>query len=95
MQINCKNLDLGDIATEVTRFNLIRNQRLIYLDLHHALNGGLADEYICVPNLINIVAELCYQGVGKTAKAALNDCLAKIKTLDITEIFPQLNNDNK
>lgn len=88
MQINSQNLQPGDIVTEVTRYNLMRNQRLVYLDLHRTLSGKLAGEYVCVPNLINIVAEPRYQGLGATAEAALNDCLAKIKGLDIMDIFP-------
>lgn len=88
MQIDSQNLQSGDILTEVTRYNLMRNQRLVYLDLHRTLSGKLADEYVCVPNLINIVAEPRYQGVGATAEVALNDCLAKIKDLEIMDIFP-------
>ena len=90
MQINPDNLQPDDIVTEVVRYNLMRNQRLVYLDLHHVLYGNLADEYVCVPNLINIVAETRYQGVGQTPEAALDDCLAKIKDLEIMDIFPQL-----
>lgn len=72
----------------------MRNQRLVYLDMHRTLAGNLAGEYVCVPNLINIVAAPQYQGVGQTAEAALNDCLAKIKDMEITDIFPQLNAGN-
>lgn len=90
MQINLHNLKGGDILTEVTRYNLMRNQRLVYLDLHRTLHGNLAGAYVCVPNLINIVAEQRYQGVGQTPEEALNDCLAKIKDLEILDIFPQL-----
>lgn len=94
MEINANYTQQGDIITEVARYNLMRNQRLVYLDLHHALHGNLAGAYVCVPNLINIVAETRYQGQGATPEAALNDCLAKIKDLEIVDIFPQLQTDN-
>lgn len=90
MQIKPENVRANDIVTEVTRYNLIRNQRLVYLDMHRTLAGVMAGDYVCVPNLINIVAEPKYQGAGATPQEALNDCLAKIKDLKITEIFPQL-----
>lgn len=88
MQINSNNLQSGDILTVVARYNLMRNQRLVYLDLHHTLHGNLAGAYVCVPNLINIIAKPHYQGVGQTPEEALNDCLAKIKNMEIMDIFP-------
>lgn len=94
MQINANYIKQGDIITEVTRYNLMRNQRMVYLDLHRVLHGNLAGPYVCVPNLINIVAETRYQGQGDTPEAALNDCLDKIKDLEIVEIFPQLKSDS-
>lgn len=90
MPVNTTNLRPDDILTEVTRYNLIRNQRLVYLDVHHAIKGLMAANYVCVPNLINIVAEQQYQGAGHSAEEALNDCLAKIKDMEVTDIFPQL-----
>lgn len=94
MQINANYIQPSDIITEVTRYNLMRNQRMVYLDLHHVLHGNLGGPYVCVPNLINIVAEMRYQGQGQTPEAALNDCLAKIKDLEIVDIFPQLKSDS-
>lgn len=92
MQIDPCNILPNDIITEVTRYNLIRNQRLIYLDVHKTLAGNLAAQYVCVPNLINIVASPEYQGVGATLAEALNDCLAKIKNVDMPDLFPRLPN---
>lgn len=83
-------LDLmeNDILTKISRYNLIRNQRLIYIDVHERLAGNLAGKFVAVPNLINIVARQEFQGIGKTEAEALENCLSKIKNHDISELFP-------
>ena len=78
----------GDILTKVSRYNLIRSQRLIYIDVHESLAGNLAGKFVAVPNLINIVARQVFQGTGKTETEALENCLSKIKNHDISELFP-------
>jgi hypothetical protein len=78
----------GDILTKVSRYNLIRSQRLIYIDVHERLAGNLAGKFVAVPNLINIVARQVFQGTGKTETEALENCLSKIKNHDISELFP-------
>ena len=84
-----QHLTSGDILTKVSRYNLIRGQRMIYIDVHQTLAGSLAGPFVAVPNLINIVARQQYQGVGETEAAALQDCLAKIEGLGVTDIFPE------
>ena len=78
----------NDILTKVSRYNLIRNQRLIYIDVHESVAGNLAGKFVAVPNLINIVARQEFQGTGETEAEALQNCLAKIKSHDIEELFP-------
>ena len=78
----------NDILTKVSRYNLIRNQRMIYIDLHESLTGNLAGKFVAVPNLINLIAKQQFQGVGDTETEALNDCLAKIKNHGIEDLFP-------
>ena len=56
----------NDILTKVFRYNLIRNQRMIYIDVHESLTGNLAGKFVAVPNLINIIAKQKFQGVGAT-----------------------------
>ena len=80
-----------DILTKVSRYNLIRNQRLIYIDVHQRLAGHLAGEFVAVPNLINIIAKQEFQGVGLTEGEALNNCLSKIKNFNIEDLFPTTN----
>ena len=78
----------NDILTKVTRYNLIRNQRMIYIDVHETLAGDLAGKFVAVPNLINIVAKQEFQGVGKSETEALGNCLAKIKNHQVENLFP-------
>lgn len=88
-------LNVNDILTRVTRYNLIRNGRMIYIDVHKKMQGNLADDYIAVPNLVNIIADSKHQGAGSTEEEALSDCLKKIKGLDLENLFPKTNSENK
>jgi hypothetical protein len=78
----------NDILTKVSRYNLIRNQRLIYIDVHERLAGNLASSFVAVPNLVNIVARQEFQGTGQTEAEALEDCLSKIKAQNLDKLFP-------
>lgn len=81
-------LHQNDILTKVSRYNLIRNGRMIYIDVHQNIQGHLADKFIAVPNLVNIVAKPEHQGAGENEKKALEDCLKKIKGLNLEDLFP-------
>lgn len=78
-----------DILTKVTRYNLIRSGRMIYIDVHEKIQGKLAGDFIAVPNLVNIVARPEHQGTGENEKTALEDCLKKIKGLGLEDLFPE------
>lgn len=80
-----------DILTKVTRYNLIRHGRMVYIDVHQKIQGHLAGDFIAVPNLVNIVAKPEHQGAGETEQAALEDCLKKIKGLNVQDLFPSTN----
>jgi hypothetical protein len=82
-------LNENDILTKISRYNLIRNQRLIYIDVHETKAGNLAGKFVAVPNLINIVAKQDYQGTGETEAKALENCLQKIKDFEIEDLFPK------
>jgi len=81
-------LHVDDILTRVTRYNLIRKGRMVYIDVHRKIQGNLAGNYIAVPNLVNIVARPEHQGAGASEQEALESCLKKIKGLNIEELFP-------
>ena len=86
-----QNLMDKDILTKVARYNLIRSQRMIYIDVHETLVGDLAGKFVAVPNLINIIAKQEFQGVGTTESEALSSCLSKIKNYDVEDLFPTSN----
>jgi hypothetical protein len=85
------DLHVKDILTKVTRYNLIRNGRMIYIDVHQKIQGNLAGNFIAVPNLVNIVASPAHQGAGESEQAALEDCLKKIKGANVEDLFPSVN----
>ena len=82
------DLHQNDILTKISRYNLIRNGRMIYIDVHQKIQGNLAGKFISVPNLVNIVAKPEHQGAGEDEQKALEDCLKKIKGLNIEDLFP-------
>jgi len=90
-----QHLQPDDILTRITRYNLIRSQRLVYIDIHEALHGRLAARFVAVPNLINIIAKQEYQGVGETESEALENCLAKIQNVQIEDLFPSKSGKDK
>jgi hypothetical protein len=81
-------LHVNDILTRITRYNLIRKGRMIYIDVHQKIQGNLAGDFIAVPNLVNIVAKPEHQGAGSSEHEALEGCLKKIKGLNIEDLFP-------
>ena len=83
------SLNENDILTRIARYNLIRNERLIYIDVHETVAGNLAGKFVAVPNLINIVAKQEFQGTGETEIQALENCLQKVKDLEIEDLFPK------
>lgn len=83
------SLNENDILTKISRYNLIRNERLIYVDVHATIAGNLAGKFVAVPNLVNIVAKQEYQGTGETETEALENCLQKIKAFEIEDLFPK------
>ena len=83
------SLKEGDILTKIVRYNLIRNERLVYIDVHETKAGSLAGKFVAVPNLVNIVAKQEFQGTGDTEAQALENCLQKIKDFEIEDLFPQ------
>ena len=84
-----QSLKENDILTKTTRYNLIRNERLVYIDVHETKAGNLAGKFVAVPNLVNILAKQEFQGTGETEEMALENCLQKIKEFEIEDLFPR------
>ncbi len=78
-----------ELLTKISRYNLIREGRMLYIDVHESIRGALAAPFVAVPNLINIVAQTQYQGTGDTEIEALEDCLQKIDAVAFEDIFPR------
>ena len=83
------NLGPKDILTRITRYNLIRDQRLVYIDVHESLHGQLAARFVAVPNLVNLIARQEFQGIGQTESEALENCLARVRDARIEDLFPR------
>ena len=81
-------LNADDILTRVSRYNLIRGGRLVYIDVHESLSGNLAGRYVAVPNLVNLIARQEFQGAGDTEAEALQRCLERIKDRAVEALFP-------
>jgi hypothetical protein len=81
---------IGDeeILARVQKFKLFRNEGNLYIDLYEAILGKPSHKFIAVPNLVIREAGAKYFGVGDSRKAALADCLKKIKNVPIHEIVP-------
>ena len=77
-----------DILTRVNKYNLIRQGRMIHIDVHETLAGTLAGRYVAVPNLLNLIAKPDYQGAGETEEQALQRCLEKIVAVEFEDLFP-------
>ena len=83
------HLKNGDLLTRVSRYNLIRDGRMLYIDVHETLHGQLAASFVAVPNLINIIARQEFQGTGSSETDALEDCLKRIADIPFEDIFPE------
>ena len=77
-----------ELLTKISRYNLIRDGRMLYIDVHETIRGALAAPFVAVPNLINIIAQTQYQGTGQSETEALEDCLHKIADVAFEDIFP-------
>lgn len=82
------HLKKNDLLTRVSRYNLIRDGRMLYIDVHETLHGQLAAPFVAVPNLINIIARQEFQGTGATETQALESCLERIAAVPFEQIFP-------
>jgi len=83
------DLKENDILTRVTKYNLIRDNRMLHIDVHECLAGNLAGKFVAVPNLINIIARHEFQGAADTEEEALQDCLEKIRDVPFEALFPK------
>jgi len=81
---------IGDeeIFARIHKFKLFRKEGNLYIDLYEVILGKPPHRFIAVPNLLIKEAEEKYFGVGDSRKAALKDCLKKIKDTPIQTLVP-------
>jgi len=87
------NLAEGDILTQITKYELHREDGRIFIDIHKPLAGANKEVFFAVPNLLLQSGKGEYIGKGKTEEDALKDCLSKIKGVSIDKIIQKGNSD--
>jgi len=85
------DLNDSDMLSKVHQYKLDRPDGWCYISVHEITAGKRARvQFIAVPNLAVQQAEKEFFGVGENVENALADCLAKIKTVPIQNLFPRL-----
>ena len=77
-----------EILARVHKFKLFRTEGNLHIDLYESLGGSSGRRFVAVPNLLIREADEKYFGIGDSKKAALTDCLKKIKDVPIQSIVP-------
>jgi hypothetical protein len=75
-----------EILARVHKFKLFRSEGNLYIDIYESLTGAPGNRFVAVPNLLIRESDEKYFGVGDSKKAALADCLTKIKDVPIAAI---------
>ena len=85
------DLNEGDMLSRIHQYKLDRPDGWCNISVHEIIASENAKvEFIAVPNLVVQQTDKEYFGVGDSVEAALNDCLAKIKSVEIKTLFPDL-----
>ncbi|GAB6097679.1 hypothetical protein JCM14469_39330 [Desulfatiferula olefinivorans] len=82
-------LNQDDVLTKVSVYHWMSSGRSIHIDVHQTMAGKLAARFVAVPSMVLVIARPEYQGIGDTEEEALNDCMEKIRHVDINDIFPR------
>ena len=80
----------AQILTRMEEVLLTEQPDLVIIrgDTNSTLAGTLADRYVAVPNLLNLIAKPDFQGAGETEAQALRRCLEKIRDVEFEDLFP-------
>ena len=68
-----------DVLARVHKYELLRSDGHIRIDVLEVIAGKSSQRFIAVPNLVLETADKMYHGFGDSVEAALQDCLNKIK----------------
>jgi hypothetical protein len=80
-------LNEGDILSHITRYELLRDEGRLYIDIHEVISEQTDNNYFATPNLIIREAKSEFIGKGNSVVSALEDCLQKIQKHPIDVIF--------
>lgn len=81
-------LNKDDLLSCIHRYELHRDKERMFIDIREILTPVKKNKFIAMPNLVLGKSNNEYWGAGATKEEALLDCLAKIKGLSISTIFP-------
>ena len=85
------DLNPDDMLSKIHQYKLDRPDGWCYISVHEVIASENAKiNFIAVPNLAVQQAERQYFGTGDSFESALADCLEKIKSITIKDLFPNL-----
>ena len=80
-----------EMLSKIHPYKLIRPDGWCNISVHEIIASEKAQvNFIAVPNLVLQDADKQYFGIGNSVDNALSDCLSKIKHLNISDLFPNL-----
>jgi len=85
----------GEILAKVQTYELIRGGERFFIDVYEILAGESPYRYWAFPNLIFARSRRRYFGKGQTEREALRDCLARVRSAAMEEMFPDLDDSPK
>jgi hypothetical protein len=85
------DLNESDMLSKLHQYKIDRPDGWCYISVHEIIASESATtQFIAVPNLAVQQADKEYFGIGENTEEALNDCLTKIKSVDMKTLFPHL-----
>jgi hypothetical protein len=83
------NVNPDDILTRVVRYELLRDNDRVFIDVHAIMHGKTDARCVAIPtNVLSTWAERKYWGTGDTEAEALDACLARVRGLSLETLFP-------
>lgn len=84
-------INRDDMLSRIHQFKLDRPDGWCYVSVHEVIASEKARvKCIAVPNLALQQADRAYFGTGDTVEDALSECLAKIRSVAMADLFPRM-----
>ncbi len=84
------DLGEGEYLARVQTYELNRKSERLLIDVYEVLSDVSPYRFWAFPNLIFVRGRRRFFGKGQSEMQALNDCLARIREVPLSEIFPDL-----